>query len=169
MAIFGFGKKKNVEKSFPQHEPEKTDSNSNLFSLVNGEIVLNHQNVSEEQTSERLTNVKTESSSRYEIYSEDLDKFLARNDNAKLVKLTGKPEEFADYAVGYRCQIEEDDESDDKYNVICGGSIIGRLPASAISYAQKHDILPDCLVAIIADVDYDFEKDRDIISIYIAD
>ena len=166
MGLFGFGKKKEAAKIPQQREPEKSTSTSSSYSFINGTLVFNGENLPEVNP---VVSTPQASSPEYKIFSEDVDKFLARNGNAKLVKLTGKPDEFADYTVGNRCHIEEDEETEGKYNVTCGGDVIGRLPASAISYAEKHDTTPDCLVAIVASVDYDYDKDRDIISIYIAD
>lgn len=102
------------------------------------------------------------------FYQDTIGKFLARNQDAKLVKLIGKPEELAFYNKGEKCEIEHDLDTD-HYLVMCDGSSIGRLPASAITYAEKHDIEPDMLEVIIAEIDYDADKDRDIISVYISD
>ena len=102
------------------------------------------------------------------FYTNTLQKFLQKNPDAKLFKLIGKPEEFAFYSKGYRCEIEKDYETE-KYNVICNKCNIGKLPASAVTYAEKHDIDPEDLDVIISSVDYDIEKDRDIISVYISE
>ncbi len=101
------------------------------------------------------------------IYSEPVSKFLARNDDAKLIKLTGSADDLASYDVGNRCHVEYNYDSE-KYSVTCGGFVIGFLPSSAITYAEKHETDPDGLDVIVADVDYDIEKERDIISVYIA-
>ena len=111
---------------------------------------------------------QTESYSR-KVWSESLENFLARNENAKLIKLTGKAEDFAFYEIGNRCHIVPDEDDNERYIVLCGDDMIGRLPSSAITYARKNDCEPEDLAVIVADIDYDIEKDRDIISVYISD
>ena len=103
------------------------------------------------------------------VWSESLENFLARNENAKLIKLTGKAEDFAFYEVGNRCHIVPDEDDNERYIVLCGDDMIGRLPSSAITYARKNDCEPEDLAVIVADIDYDIEKDRDVISVYISD
>ena len=102
------------------------------------------------------------------FYSDVIGKFLKRNPEAKLIKLAGKPEDLAFYDVGNQCIVEQDLEDPDKFVVTCDNATIGRLPASGISYAEKHDCSPEDLSVIIAEIDYDIEKERDIISVYIA-
>lgn len=111
---------------------------------------------------------KMESYSR-KVWSESVENFLARNENAKLIRLTGKAEDFASYEVGNRCHIVPDEDDDERYVVLCGDDMIGRLPSSAITYAKKCECMPEDLSVIIAEIDYDIEKDRDIISVYISD
>lgn len=166
MALFGFGKKKPPEPE-PKKEQSTVSSSINQFSISS--------KYSPEDLYKMITNPSAGSSAKVtiktgsgKIWSESIDAFLARNPDAKLVKLTGKPEDLADYQVCNRCSIEQDDEDDEKYNVLVGDCIIGRLPSSAITYAEKHDVSPEFLVCIIAEVEYDIEKERDIISVYIA-
>ena len=102
------------------------------------------------------------------FYTDTLQRFMKKNPDAKLFKLVGKPEEFAFYSKGNKCEIEKDYDSE-KYQVICNECVIGKLPVSAVSYAEKHEIDPEDLDVIIGEVDYDIEKDRDIISVYISD
>ena len=94
------------------------------------------------------------------FYDDVLKKFLSRNPEAKKFKL-------AFYSVGQKCEIEQDPETG-KYNVLVDGSVIGRLPASAVTYASTIESDPDMLDAVISSVDYDVEKDRDIITVYLA-
>jgi len=101
------------------------------------------------------------------FYDDVLKKFLSRNPEAKKFKLAGRPEDLAFYSVGQKCEIEQDPETG-KYNVLVDGSVIGRLPASAVTYASTIESDPDMLDAVIASVDYDVEKDRDIITVYLA-
>lgn len=101
------------------------------------------------------------------FYDDVLKKFLSRNPDAKQFKLAGKPDDFASCTVGQKCEIEHDPESD-KYNVLVDGLIIGRLPAAAITYADKLESDPDMLDAVVASVDYDIEKDHNVISVYLA-
>lgn len=101
------------------------------------------------------------------FYQDTISKFLSRNPDAKLVKLIGKPDELAFYNKGETCEVEHDLDTD-HYLVTRDGVSIGRLPASAVTYAEKHEIEPDELEIMIAEVDYDVEKDRDIISVYIS-
>jgi len=102
------------------------------------------------------------------FYSDLISKFKTRNPDAQLFKLSGKPEELSSYSVGQSCSIDYDIERD-KYTVQVDGSIIGVLPAAAVKYASDHGIEADDLDVIIASVDYDIEKDRDIISVYISE
>jgi hypothetical protein len=105
---------------------------------------------------------------RLVFYENVLEKYLSRNKSAKLVKLTGNPDEFASPVVGGKCEVEYDYE-EEKYFVSHDASMIGWLPASASKYAEQHDISPEDLDIIIADIEYDIDKDRDIISVYISD
>ena len=102
------------------------------------------------------------------FYGDAIGKFLKRNPEAEMVKLTGKPDELAFYDIGSRCEVMLDSENDEQYDVICDNETIGKLPRSAIAYANKHECSPEDLDVIIAEVDYDTEKDRDIISVYIS-
>ena len=163
MGLFGFGKKK--QQSVPQNDSHTESNNDQPFIEVNGISYVNPNYTGELPKSDVKVTIKTNSSS----WSESVDNFLARNSNAKLVKLTGKPEDFSDYSIGTRCHVEEDIDNYDRYNVTSGGDVIGRLPQSAITYAEKHDCPLEDLAVIVANVEYDFEKDRDIISVYISD
>lgn len=102
------------------------------------------------------------------FYENSLEKYLSRHPDAKLVKLAGKPEEFASPSVGMRCSVDYDYEKE-KYFVMSDGIIFGCLPASGVKYASDHDIDPDDLSVIVGSVDYDMDKGRDIISVYIAE
>ena len=102
------------------------------------------------------------------FYADLIGRYLQRNSGAKLIKLTGKPDEFACPTVGGECEVEYDYEKE-KYYVSYNADMIGWLPASAIKYAEDHGLEPNEMDVIIADVDFDYEKDRDIISVYISD
>jgi hypothetical protein len=161
MGLFNFGKKKN--QSAPQ--PEKTPSPSSSSSLPSmSDIAQNYLQRSQSSDPSPVFS----STPKRKTWSESVEKFLARSPEAKLFKLTGKPEEFAFYEVGNRCHVEEDENTSGKYNVTFDGSVIGRLPASALKFAESIDSLPEDLSVIIAEVEYDLEKERDIISVYIA-
>ena len=165
MALFGFGKKKEPAPA-PKPEPKPVEISGppdQYMILVNGQWYIN-PNYDRQAYKEVHKEIVTVTS----FCAEDVDAFLARNSDAKLFKLTGKQDELAFYSVGSRCHVEQDDDNPDKYNVTCDQSIIGRLPAAAISYAEKLESLPEDLSVIIAKIDYDIEKDRDIISVYIA-
>ena len=103
------------------------------------------------------------------FYSDVIGKFLQKNPGAKLITLTGKQDDLAFYDVGDKCEIESDTEDPDKYIVTCDDATIGRFPAAGISYAEEHNCSPEDLFVIIAEVEYDIEKERDIISVYITD
>lgn len=163
MGLFGFGKKKAPvpapkQKPKPQEIPNGAPPDQYMY-MVDGQWYVNPNY---DPSAKKAT--ATVSSS----WVEDVGTFLARNDDAKLFKLTGKQEDLAIYNVGSRCHVEQDDEDPDRYNVTCDHCIIGRLPSAAISYAEKIEALPEDLSVIIADIDYDIEKERDIISVYIA-
>lgn len=109
------------------------------------------------------------SSSHAKVWSETVDNFLARNQNAKLVKLAGKPEEFAYCEVGNHCHVYMDEDDEERFCVFCGDDMIGRLPVSAINYAEHNDCSPEDLSVIVSSIDYDVDKDRYYISVYISD
>ena len=102
------------------------------------------------------------------FYCDIVKRFQDRHPEAKQFRLAGKPDEFSFYSKGKDCSIEEDYETD-KYQVLCDGGMIGFLPAAAVSYAEKHNISPEDLDIIIASVDYDPEKDRDVIYVLVAE
>ena len=102
------------------------------------------------------------------FYEDKLTKFLERNRDAINVKLSGKPDELATITVGSECVVDYDIEKD-KYFALLDGYIIGVLPAAAKKYASEHDIEPEDLTVLVSNVEYDNERDRDIISVYIAD
>lgn len=158
MALFGFGKKKEPQ---PVKQPEqKPETSLPTMSDAAASFLAGLNSTPAPSPVKPAASPKT--------YTETVQSFLDRNPEAKQVKLTGKPEDLASYDVGDRCHVEEDDEADGKYNVTVGGFVIGRLPASAVSYAEKIESLPEDLAVIISDVEYDFDKDRDIITVYIA-
>lgn len=161
MALFGFGKKKQQ----PEPQKPKPISKDIPFILVNGELVKN-SNYEEPKIEPVAAPVTTTNSSGW---SESVENFLARNSDAKQVKLGGKPDDIAIYSVGNRCHVEVDEENNERYNVTYDGFVIGRLPASAVTYAEKHDCDPEFLSVIISEIEYDYEKERDIISVYISD
>lgn len=102
------------------------------------------------------------------FYEDKLAKFLERNRDAINMKLSGKPDELATITTGSECVVDYDIDKD-KYFVLLDGYIIGVLPAAAKKYASEHDIEPEDLTVIISDVEYDNERDRDVIFVYIAD
>ena len=166
MALFGFGKKKEPAPA-PKPEPKPVEIKGKpdqQFVIVDGQWYAN-PNYDPNAANE----AKKDGPAITSFWTESVDNFLARNDNAKLVKLTGKQEDLSFYSVGSRCKVEQDIDDPDKYNVTCDGSVIGRLPAAGITYAEKYDMDPVDLAVIVAEVDYDMEKDRDIISVYISD
>lgn len=102
------------------------------------------------------------------FYEDKLSKLLERNPDALRVKLSGKPEEFASPSAGAQCVVDYDMDKD-KYFVSFEDCIIGALPASAVKYASDHEIDPEDLNVYISDVDYDADRDRDIITVYVFD
>lgn len=92
---------------------------------------------------------------------DSLDKFLARNDDAILVRLEGTRDMSMQYKPGHVCRIEEDGNGE--YFVLVGSHMIGRLPAEAVSYAEQIDSSPEFMVSIVGKVE------DDSISIYIAE
>ena len=157
MGLFNFGKKKNQPVPQQEKAPDPAPSIPSMSDIADSYL----SQISSNEPAPTASPVK-------KTWSESVEKFLARSPEAKLFRLTGKPEEFACYEVGNRCHVEEDDENPGKYNVTFDGSVIGRLPASAVKFAESIESLPEDLSVIIAEVDYDFEKDRDIISVYVA-
>lgn len=102
------------------------------------------------------------------FYQDLLAKFLKKNPHAKLYKLAGSPDELAsDYEPGCVCSVESDFDNPDKYFVVFDGSPLGRLPVSAVRYAEEQGYEPEDLDVIVASVAYDDEKGRDVISVYI--
>ena len=164
MALFGFGKKNN-QQPVSQKPAQKTDPLDDMPFIIKDGIMQPNPNYKGADTPETAPAPSTPAR---KAWSEDVSTFLARNPEARLVKLVGKPEDLAFYDVGNRCHVEEDDDVDGRYNVTCGGDIIGHLPASIITYAEKNDCPPEDLAVIIAEVEYDVDKDRDIISVYLS-
>lgn len=103
------------------------------------------------------------------FYQDKLARFLSRNPGAKPYKLTGKPDDdYLGVSVGDICTVDHDLEHD-RYDVVSYGSVIGRLPASALAFAKEQECDPEDLTVYVASVEYDFDKDRDIISVYLDD
>ena len=84
------------------------------------------------------------------IRKEPLEKWLARNRDAILVKLIGHPEPSAPCSVGHLCRIEADGQN---YYVFIGNHLIGQLPEEAITFAEQVNYTPDILVAIVGKVE----------------
>ena len=84
---------------------------------------------------------------------EDLEKYLARNRDAILVKLEGDPDPSMKYRPGHVCGIEEDDSG--VFNVYVGNHLIGQLPNEAITFAESVDIDPAFMPAVVGKVDPD--------------
>lgn len=99
-------------------------------------------------------------------YQASIDEYLKDHPEAKRFKLAGKPDEFASASPGDPCEIEQDFETE-KYQVLCGADVLGYLPSSAISLAEKYNISPLSFKTIVAEVDYDMEKSRDIFYVYV--
>ena len=93
------------------------------------------------------------------VRKESVEKFLAHNRDAVLIKLDGTHDTSMEYKPGHLCRIEEEN---DKYNVFVGNHFIGQLPEEAISYADQIDLSPDVLSAMVGKVE------DDVIFIYIA-
>lgn len=101
------------------------------------------------------------------FYSDLIGQFLKRHPDSKKYKLSGKPDDLAFYSEGNKCDVDYDYEKD-KYTVLVSGAFIGVLPAAAVKYASDHETEPEDLDIIVASVDYDLDKDRDIISVYVS-
>ena len=84
---------------------------------------------------------------------EDVNKYLARNRDAILVKLDGYPDISMTYKPGHVCGIEEGDQGG--YNVFVGKHLIGQLPVEAIKFANEVDMDPCLLPAIVGKVEND--------------
>lgn len=103
------------------------------------------------------------------FYRDQARRVLEQFAGEKQYKLTGKPDEFAGgYQPGDACSVEEDLDKEDKYQVIHEGTRIGYLPAAALTYAEDQGISPEDLKVYIADVEYDDERERDIIHVYLS-
>lgn len=168
MALFGFGKKKRTQPT--QHIIEKQENkpaqqSGQTFSLVNGVWTYNPEAKPETKPSGIKVKISTSSN---KIWSESIEKFLARNDDAKLVRLDGHPEAEAKYSVENRCYFDRDNDDDSICYVTIGGKRIGMLPESAFVYARENEIEPEFLVGIVAQIEYGADQAHDVISIYIA-
>ena len=153
MGLFGFGKKKEPQ---PVQQPKQappapvmSDAVSSYLSRINSG--------SDASPSVKPTTPK--------VYTETVSSFLNRNPEAKQFTLTGRPDDLASYDVGDRCHVEEDEG---KYYVTVGGIIIGRLPSSAVKYGESVAGDPQDLSVVISSIEYDIEKERDIITVYVA-
>jgi hypothetical protein len=103
------------------------------------------------------------------FYADVIGKFANRHPDAKMIQLIGKPDELAFYDIGNKCEVAQDEEDEGKFIVLCDDEKIGVFPAAGISYAAEHGCSPEDLDVIIADIEYDIDKDRYIISVYISD
>ena len=92
---------------------------------------------------------------------DSLDKFLARNRDAILVRLEGPRDPSMVYKPGHICTIEGDESGE--YYVFVGKHMIGRFPAEGIEFAEQVESSPEYLVSIVGKVE------EDSISIYIAE
>lgn len=111
--------------------------------------------------------IKTESPISDPVDSQKaIDVYLKDHPEAKRFKLSGKSDDFVTASAGDSCEIEEDFETE-KYQVICGVDVLGYLPSSAVKLAEKYNISPLSLKVIVAEVDYDMEKSRDIYYVYV--
>ena len=93
---------------------------------------------------------------------ENIDKWLARNRDAILVKLEGDYDTSMTYKPGHLCRIEEGDQPD-KYNVFVGDHLIGQLPDEAIAFANQINYSPEIMVSIVGKIE------NDEIFIYVAE
>jgi hypothetical protein len=84
---------------------------------------------------------------------EDLEKYVAMNRDANLVKLEGDPDPSMEYRPGHVCGIEEDDPG--VFNVYVGSHLIGQLPDEAITFAESVNIDPAFMPAVVGKVDPD--------------
>lgn len=81
---------------------------------------------------------------------DDLNKWLARNRDAILVKLDGPSDPSMVYKPGHVCRFEEENG---KYNTFVGHHPIGQLPDEAISFAEQIDMSPEFMVSIVGKVE----------------
>lgn len=102
------------------------------------------------------------------FYSDLIKRFLSRNPDAKLFKLTGKPDDLASPYPGADCSVSYDDDTG-KYLVEFDGSILGSLSSSAIAYARNKEIDPEDLSVLVSSVMYDFDREHDVVCVYVAD
>lgn len=79
------------------------------------------------------------------VRKDNLSKWMARNDDAILVKLNGY-NDWPNCKPGHICRIEEDDGT---YNVFVGPHYIGQLPDEAIVFANQIDSSPEFMVSIV--------------------
>ena len=101
------------------------------------------------------------------FYNNKVERFIAKKD-VKQMKLTGKPDDFASPYVGAECETEYDYDKE-KYAVTLDGCALGYLPAAGSKYAEAHNVNIEDLKIIVTAVDYDLEKDRDIITVGISE
>ena len=171
MGLFGFGKKKEPigdQKKEPDQQNETEKSGFGPFYMENGIWMYNPDAKQKVAPAEPKIKVKITRGSDKSVWSESIEAFLARNDDAILVKLESSPEEKANCSTGNRCYVREDDDHPGVYYVTCGGKIVGRLPESCIAYAKENDTRPEFLIGIIKEVEYGAQKSDDIVTVYIA-
>lgn len=96
------------------------------------------------------------------VRMDSLDKWLARNRDAILVKLEGDPDPSLNYKPGHITSIEEDDDGQ-HYNVFVGKHFVGQLPQEAITFSEQVDMSPPFMVSIVGKVE------DGIVFIYIAE
>ena len=84
---------------------------------------------------------------------EDLNKWLAKNRDAILIKLIGDRDPSGVCSVGHLCRIEKCDDS--TYIAFVGSHSIGQLPDKAVAFAESVDSSPEYLVSIVGKVEDD--------------
>lgn len=93
------------------------------------------------------------STGQIKVRKEDLNKWLARNSDAVLVKLNGHREPCSPCSIGHVCRIEKNDDS--SYVVFVGSHVIGSLPNEAVAFADRLDTSPEFLISIVGKVEDD--------------
>jgi len=171
MALFGFKKKKepvSEPKKEPEQPKEEIKADFGPFYMKNGMWMYDPDLKPKVQPEKPKIKVKITRGSDNSVWSEPVEAFLARNDDAILVRLESSPEEKANCKVGNRCYVREDDDNPGIYYVTCGGKRVGRLPESCITYAEENDTKPEFLIGIIKEIEYGAKKSDDIVIVYIA-
>lgn len=103
------------------------------------------------------------------FYRDPIKDFLKNRKYTKTFRLTGKPDSMlvTGVEVGQLCEVHYDLEKD-QYEVETDEGRIGYLPAAALAFAEEYHKDPEYMQVIVSNVEFDDEKERDLIDVIVS-